>query len=76
MTALAQGPKTGHPDAGPRPFRIIGRASRTADGGSALEGCQALVSPALSLSMTWLIVKLAGVCEGGNSTNDCTIWAT
>ena len=37
---------------------------------------QALVIPALSLSMTWLIVKLAGVCDGGNSTNDWAIWAT
>jgi hypothetical protein len=34
---------------------------------------QALVIPALSLSITWLIVKLAGVCEGGNSANDWTI---
>ena len=34
---------------------------------------QALVSPALSFSMAWLIVKLAGVCEGGNSTKDWTI---
>jgi hypothetical protein len=32
--------------------------------------CQALVSPALSFSMTWPIVKLAGDCEGGNSTSD------
>jgi hypothetical protein len=39
-------------------------------------GCQALVIPALSLSMTWLIVKLAGRCDGGNSTNDWAIWAT
>ena len=38
--------------------------------------CQALVIPALSLSMTWPIVKLAGVCEGGNSTNDWAICAT
>src|SRR5262245_3805882 len=27
---------------------------------------QALVIPALSLSITWAMVKLAGVCDGGN----------
>jgi hypothetical protein len=30
----------------------------------------ALVIPAFSFSMTWLIVKLAGLCDGGNSIND------
>ena len=39
-------------------------------------GCHALVMPAFSFSITWLIVKLAGRCEGGNSTNDWAIWAT
>jgi len=39
-------------------------------------GCYALVMPAFSFSITWLIVKLAGRCEGGNSTNDWAIWAT
>ncbi len=27
--------------------------------------------PASSLASTWLMVKLAGVCEGGNSTTAC-----
>jgi hypothetical protein len=34
---------------------------------------QALVMPALSFPNTCVTVKLAGVCEGGNSTSDWTI---
>jgi len=39
-------------------------------------GRHALVMPAFSFSITWLIVKLAGRCEGGNSASDWAIWAT
>jgi len=51
--------------------------SRRQEGTACLRGgCHALVMPAFSFSITWLIVKLAGRCEGGNSTNDWAIWAT
>ena len=52
--------------------RILWTGERSMSGGNG----QALVIPALSLSMTWLIVKLAGRCDGGNSINDWAIWAT
>jgi hypothetical protein len=52
-----------------------GRSGRQ-EGTACLRGHHALVMPAFSFSITRLIVKLAGRCEGGNSTNDWAICAT
>ena len=54
----------------------LAAVSRQLGSGSVVIARHALVNPALSFCRTWLTVKLAGVCDGGNSINDWTICAT